>query len=41
MLEFIKSIDTEIILALIVIIQGYMHSNLAKRVKVLEDEKVH
>jgi hypothetical protein len=41
MFEFLKSIDTEIILALIVMIQGYMYSNLVKRVKALEDEKVH
>jgi len=39
MIEFIKSIDTEIILALIVMLQGYLHNRLEKRVKVLEEEK--
>jgi len=39
MIEFIKNIDTEILLAVIVMIQGYLHSRLEKRVKVLEEEK--
>lgn len=41
MLEFIKNIDGELILTLLIIIQAIQHHRLEKRVKELEDGKAN